>query len=118
MAKFAYYARPMSIYNTAQETRDCAEIEKLGYVPIQINKKEIQERVAIDGMEVFLPLVRQADVLFFRSFYGGSIGAGVAKEIAWAVESGIPVFEFPQSIGRRTLSVDQTRQALSELGQR
>ena len=116
--KMAYYARPISLYGTKQEERDIALIERMGYEAIQINKKEIQSRVAAEGMEVFLPLVQQASALFFRGFLGGAIGAGVAKEIAWAEEAGIPVLEIPSGIGMRTLTVEATRDCLKELGAR
>jgi hypothetical protein len=62
--------------------------------------------------------VQRCAALFFRAFPDGSIGAGVAKEIAWAEEMNIPVVEIPRQIARRTLSVDDTKAMLAELGQR
>jgi hypothetical protein len=69
-------------------------------------------------MEAFKPYVAGANALVFRAFPDGSIGAGVAKEIAWAQEAGLPVLEIPRQIGRRTLTTEQTREMLAELGQR
>jgi len=114
----AYYARPMSIYGSLQEARDTDLMEKLGYKAIDINKEELQAAAKDKGMDVFKPIVISASALFFRSFPCGAIGAGVAKEIKWAKEAGIPVVELPSCIGRRTLTVEQTRETLSESGQR
>ena len=116
--KLAYYARPMNIYHTPQEERDKMEIGKGGFIPIEIDKPAIQ-RVAVEsGMDVFRAMVLSADALFFRGFADGSIGAGVGKEIEWAREAGLPVFELPSQTDRRVLSVEDTRAMLAELGQR
>lgn len=116
--KKAYYARPMSIYHSPCEDRDVDLIRTLGFEPIDINKEELQMAARAFGMQVFEPLVLEAKALFFRSFPDGSIGAGVAQEIAWAIGAGIPVVEIPRQIARRTLSVEDTREMLRELGQR
>lgn len=110
----AYYARPISLYGTPQEARDEAAILALGFVPIQIKKADYQAQ----GMDAFKPLVEDAKALFFRSFPDLSIGAGVAKEIAWAVAAGLPVVELPHVFERRVLSVDETRKMLAYLGAR
>lgn len=116
--KTAYYARPMNIYGTQQEERDKSTIRALGFEPIEINKAELQRAARERGMEVFKPLVDGAEALFFRAFIGGCIGAGVAKEIAWAKEAGIPVVELPGGVGQRALTIEQTREMLAEAGQR
>ncbi len=114
----AYYARPLSLYRTPQEDRDKETIRLIGYEPIKINKPELQAAAKKHGMEVFQELVQETKALFFRGFIDGSIGAGIAKEIAWAREAGLPIIELPSNIGRRTLSVEDTRALLHELGQR
>jgi hypothetical protein len=118
--KNAYYARPISIDGTKQEARDKALIESLGFSPYPVgeDKAEALRQYKEHGMEAFKPYVLDSAVLIFRAFPDGSIGAGVAKEIAWAQEAGIPVIEIPRQIARRTLSVDETRDMLAELGQR
>lgn len=120
MSGAAYYARPISVDGTKQEERDRALICSLGWVPSPSpeEKAEILERYKAEGMEAFRPAVLKSNVLVFRAFPDGSIGAGVAKEIAWAEAAGIPVIEIPRQIGRRTLSVENTRAMLAELGQR
>jgi hypothetical protein len=118
--KKAYYARPISIDGTPQAERDMEIIRSLGYEPWPVGdeKKDVLLAYKRIGMDAFLPYVVQSDALFFRAFPDGSIGAGVAQEIAWAFDGRIPVMEFPQKINRRTLSVDETRDMLSELGAR
>jgi hypothetical protein len=116
--KEAYYARPLSLYGTPQEERDKITIRRLGFEPVEINKLEIQKAASEQGMVPFEVLVKRSEALFFRAFTDGSIGAGVAQEIAWAEEGSLPVVELPSRINRRTLSVDDTRALLRELGQR
>jgi hypothetical protein len=57
-------------------------------------------------------------VLAFRALPDGTIPSGVAQEIKWAGEAGIPVIELPSAVNRRTLTLDQTREYLKEIGQR
>lgn len=114
--KTAYYARPISIYNTPQEERDIAIIRSLGFEPIDINKKELQEAYEEKGMDVFLEFVQQSSALFFRSQINGQIGAGVWKEIEWAMLGDIPVVELPTMMVSRIASVDETRAYLKEVG--
>lgn len=116
----AYYARPISVDGTKQQERDIQLIRGLGFEPYPVGpeKEEALTRYRSEGMDAFRPYVEGSAVLIFRAFPDGSIGAGVAKEIAWAEAKGIPVVEFPRQISRRTLSVEHTRDMLAELGQR
>ena len=116
--RLAYYARPMSIYKTPQEDRDKQLIKQLGFDVVEINTSEIQAQAKEHGMLVFKDLVRGTEALFFRAFFDGSIGAGVAQEIALAAEINLPIVELPSKIKRRTLNVEDTKAALAELGQR
>jgi len=118
--KKAYYARPISIDGTKQETRDKELIASIGFEPYPVGEEKETAIVAYKekGMEAFKPYVESSDCLVFRSFPDGSIGAGVAIEIEWAIASGIPVIEIPRQIKRRTISVDDTREMLRELGSR
>jgi hypothetical protein len=116
----AYYARPISIDDTPQAVRDMTLILSLGFEPYPVGdeKTAALEEYRRIGMDAFRPYVEASEALIFRAFPDGSIGAGVAKEIAWALEKGIPVLEFPRQIERRTLDVNGTRAMLAELGQR
>lgn len=118
--KKAYYARPISIDGTKQAERDFELIRSIGYEPYPIWEEKAQALAAyhLFGMSAFRPYVEKSSVLIFRAFPDGSIGAGVAKEIEWAEEMGIPVIEIPRQIRRRVLSVDDTQEMLAELGQR
>ena len=92
----------------------------MGYepYPIGVDLDEALASYRKIGMEAFCYYVRKSSLLVFRAFPDGSIGSGVAKEIAWAVEFGIPVVEFPRQVERRTLSTEETKEMLTELGQR
>lgn len=118
--KRAYYARPISIDGTPQEKRDKELIASIGFVPYPVGDEKAAALVAYKevGMEAFKPYVERSHCLIFRAFPDGSIGAGVAKEIEWAVSAGIPVIEIPRQIKRRTIDVDDTREMLREIGAR
>ena len=118
--KLAYYARPISVDDSPQETRDHDLIRAIGYEPYPVGeaKEKILALYKTAGMLAFKASVEDSNLLIFRAFPDGSIGAGVAQEIGWAIDAGIPVVEFPRQVARRTLSVDETREMLKELGQR
>jgi hypothetical protein len=118
--KKAYYARPVSIDGTKQQERDLQLISSLGYEPYPVGEEKavVLEEYRRIGMDAFKPYVLNSSILIYRSFPDGSIGAGVATEIKWAQEAGIPIVEFARQIERRTLNVDDTRAMLMELGQR
>jgi hypothetical protein len=116
----AYYARPISIDGTPQEQRDHELIRALGFEPWPVGQEKEQYlfQYEKEGMEVFRPAVQQSSILIFRAFPDGSIGAGVYKEIQWALFAGIPVVEIPRQVERRKLGTADTRDMLAELGQR
>ena len=113
-----YYARPISLYNTPQDQRDLTTLHQLGLEVINPNKEILAARYAKEGMDVFLEAMADCQALAFRSFPDLKIGAGVVKEIAKAVEMGVPVIELPTVTESRKLGVDETRQYLSYLGNR
>ena len=122
----AYYAHPVSLYNTAQEQRDLALIAQLGFEVVNPNSFECDSGYQAakaasptkDGMSYFTAIVQGCDLMVFRAFADGSIPAGVVKEIRDAQAQGKPVMELPSAIARRTLSVEATREALKECGNR
>ena len=115
MKKTAYFARPVTRFNTPPDLLDIRLIQTMGYDVVDIASDKVQQAYAQDGMVIFELMVKVSDVLFFRAFPDGLIGAGVAKEIGWAESQGVPVFEIPTGvcIADRTLSVAQTRERLS-----
>jgi hypothetical protein len=113
-----YYARPISLYNTKQDERDIQLLEEMGFEVNNPNKAELVERYKTEGMEVYLQLARESDVIAFRAFQDGKIGAGVYKELQEALRVGKIVIELPTITSGRVLSVDDTREYLKLLGHR
>jgi hypothetical protein len=114
-----YYAHAMSLYNTPQEARDIALLEAMGYEVINPNTPYHSEQCSkrTNPMDHFFDVVHYtADLLAFRAMPDGSITQGVAIEIRAAAPK--PVFELPSGVKRRTLTLDETRDYLAELGQR
>lgn len=120
-----YYAHCLALYGTAQEKRDVELLERLGFTVFNPNNQMVEGLVrdakknGDDVMEaVFKPLAQSAASLVFRALPDGSIPAGVAKEIDWALEAGVPVFELPSAVLSRVLSLEATREYLREVGYR
>lgn len=122
MAGDAYYARCMALYGTKQEQRDIALINSLGFKVIEFPKQGELDFRKTQGenvmVTVFYPLVRQAQIVFFRGLPDMKIPAGVAQEISWAASMEVPVLELPTRPAYRALSVDETREYLRDVGQR
>lgn len=137
--KTAYYAHCVAIYGTPQEARDLQMLSYLGYDVVNPNSPAIDaayNKVKSDftaGHEllsqyhsasdaamtlIFKPIVKSVDVVVFRALPDGRIPAGVAKEILWAREFDKPVIELPHALHDRIMSVESTRDYLSEVGQR
>jgi hypothetical protein len=119
--KKIYYAHPVSLYNTPQEERDLATLKYLwpDAVIYNPNSHHDQQGYKEWGFNWFLDRVSDCDLLVFRSFPDGKIGAGVWKEVNWAnVECAIPVIEIPMLMESRVLSVDDTREYLKHTGKR
>lgn len=120
--KRCYFSRPRPFYKTSQDKKDIELLESMGYEVIDPAVRSLAissppEEVAIIGrMAKYKFLVKGCDVLAFRSFPDLKIGAGVLKEIVWAEESDIPVFELPTDTGGRALSVEETRKYISKMG--
>lgn len=114
----AYFARPISNYDTNQDVRDIQLLTALGFEVINPNKQTLEEAYKKQGMDVFYEAMKDADVIAFRSFPDLKISAGVVGEISKAVEQGKLVIELPTITESRKLSVDETRQYLHYLGKR
>lgn len=115
--KWVYYARPQSLYNTPAEFRDLELLSSLGYTCIEFTDL-MQERAKTEGMKPFLERITSSELLAFRAFPCGRIGAGVWKEIETAQLYNIPVLELPQLNSDRAMTVAQTRWYLAAMGQR
>lgn len=122
-----YYAHCMSLYSTPTEVRDIRLIESLGFRVENPNDADgVYDRLAtdvkaaeLDVMDtVFLPAVERCDALAFRALPDGAVPSGVFKEVMRALRLDLPVFEIPQSLKRRELTLAQTREYLGEVGER
>lgn len=116
--KTIYYAHSIAIYETPQEARDIALLEQLGFMVFNPNSTVADAGYKHEGMDYFKAVVQECDALAFRPNPGGSVNAGVDKEIQWAIEKDLPVIELPSWIERKILSVGETRALLRELGHR
>ena len=104
-----YYARPMTIHGTKQEERDINLLESIGFKVANPNKEALVEKYEPEEVEAFLESIRGSDLLAFRSFPDGSIGAGVHNEIHEALAFGKPVIELPTILSKRVLSAEDTK---------
>ena len=113
-----YYAHCMAIYNTIQEERDLYTISRFGWEVINPNSPEHKEHWEKLGMDYKDIIMKDAEAVVFRALPDGRIPAGVAKEIKHAIDMDIPIIELPSGFLSRIISVDETREYLSEIGQR
>jgi hypothetical protein len=121
-----YYGHCQAIYGSPQDKRDVETLTRLGFEvvnPSSPEHVEMADKMKATGkgervMDYFVSLVTGCDAVAFRALPDGAIPAGVAKEIERALGAGKPVIELPSCVLRRTLTVEQTREYLREIGQR
>jgi hypothetical protein len=111
-----YFARSISQYGSKQDLRDIELLHTLGFEVADPSTPDNQERYTQEGMDWFLQMVTECDMLIFRAHPDGSIPAGVSAEIKEAMASNLFVLEMPNGIAKRTLSVDETREYLRNIG--
>lgn len=119
-----YYAHTMLSYGSTIEARDIETLETLGFEVVNPNTPEIAGEVAVyvsqhgpsRVMEFFDQIVKQCDLLAFRSVPNGDILSGIASEINSAIFYNIPVIELPCSLEARMLDYPKTKQFLIEVG--
>ena len=114
----AYYAHCKSIYGTPQEEIDITILQNAGFDVDNPSNKIWAARWKEHGMGAKELFAAECDLIVFRSLPSGEIPAGVAKEIVAFVARGKPVLELPSMSLRRTLTVEETRSYLHEVGQR
>jgi hypothetical protein len=113
-----YYAHCIAIYDTPQEKRDVDTLEALGWIVINPNCAACKIGYRKEGMAFFHRFAETCDIIAFRALPDGSIPLGVAGEIAMFKEKNKLVIELPSAVGRRILSLSNTREYLLECGQR
>lgn len=74
-----YYAHSISIYNTPQEQRDIDLLKSIGFDVVNPNQEIHDKGYKKRGMQYFVDLVNECDLIAFRSHPDGSIPAGIAK---------------------------------------
>jgi len=121
-----YFAHPISEYGTEFQASVIKELASSWHEVESPDAPRHQEGYRQHGMAYFEGLVAGCDALAFLRFPDGTIGAGVAKEIAAAAKAGKPIFEVDTHQGRiyvsaaapnpqPVLSVEHTRLKLGRL---
>ena len=114
----AFYSRPINLYGTKEDQRNIDLIKSLGYEVIDTESEEIQVKYLKNGMDVFFDLIKKSDALFFKCALNMQITQGVYKQIVFANENEIPVFEIPTILNSRVMSLEDTRTYLKLTGKR
>lgn len=115
-----YFAHPINTYGDRIEKYAIDFIYKLYPDCVLINPNSPEHQIGYErvGMKYFRKIVRGCDRIVVLPFSDGSIGAGMGKEILWALKFGIKViqlkpFEDIEEIFNlkfhRVLTVEETR---------
>jgi nucleoside 2-deoxyribosyltransferase len=114
-----YYAHPITMYDTWDEQHEVKMLELMGFEVLNPNCDELDKAYnANKDFEVFLKAIESCDAVFYSAMEDGMISSGVVKEIVFAFELGMPVFEIPRNCQARYLTKEQTRERLVEAGLR
>lgn len=119
-----YFAHPINTYGDQIELYAIDSINRLYPECILINPNcpDHQDGYKRDGMSYFRKIISECDRVVVLPFSDGSIGAGMAKEINWALRQGKKViqlkpFEDIEEIFNlrfhRVMTVEETRTKLS-----
>ena len=117
-----YLAHPITDYGTRRQASAIALISARGWQVENPDQAHHQRAYEKRGMLHFEEVVEDCDGLAFLRFPDGSIGAGVAKEIAVALRRGLTVWDASNgelaSIGSMMptpiLTVDETRARIAK----
>ncbi|MEM3160211.1 MAG: DUF4406 domain-containing protein [Nitrososphaera sp.] len=117
--KKVYYAHPISMYGTQEETKEVSLIKEK-FRDVVIVNPAVFEQVpkGNDIMEFYFKIVRDCDMVVFRRLLG-KVSAGVGKEVNFALQAGKAVYEldggqFAQvTQAVEPISVEETRRLLA-----
>lgn len=113
-----YYAHPINYYNTAVEKNDIETLEKLGFEVFNTNQKWIEQGYINSGrdMNFFKTLIEDCHCLAVRPNHKNDITSGVAFEINYAYEIGIPVFVLTDhtTLKKKFLSYEATKKYIKK----
>jgi hypothetical protein len=90
-----YYAHSQTTYGTPQESEDIRLLESLGFDVVNPNVPQYQGG---KGMEFYLKLASNADVVAFRCLPTGKISPGVSQELGVAKRR----IELPSGVEERS----------------
>jgi hypothetical protein len=125
-----YYAHCIALYNTKQEERDVQILTSLGLEVLNPNTVETQERCnkemkGLDGDaykaafdNIFHGYIDECPVFAFRALPDGRIPGGVAMELNYAQSKIKLIIELPCNTVARSMSKDDTREYLRDVGYR
>lgn len=95
-----YFAHPISDFSTHFERRTVAELEARGFWLENPNQEVHQQGYRHFGMGYYTnEVLPRCDGCIFVAFPGGKIGSGVAIEVEWFLERGLPVLEYVPATG-------------------
>jgi hypothetical protein len=107
----AYFARPVTHYGQDFDKAVIDRLRRAGMTVVDPADPWYQAEYKLQGMKVFTDAAASCDIVFYRGFEDGAIGAGVLKEIAAAGAAGVPAVQI-ESVRRdwNYLSVEDTRE--------
>jgi len=122
--KKVYYAHTIISYGSEIESQDIVTLMRLGFEVVNPNTKDFASKfmdfkihsLNENSMEYFKIIIKSCDLLAFRTLPTGEILSGIAKEITYAQEFGLPIIELPSNIEYRSWDYKRTKQYLNELG--
>ena len=119
-----YYAHTMVSYNSTIEQKDVELLNCLGFDVINHNTQEHRDELNAyilkngksNVMQYFTEIVKNCDIVAFRSNPDGSILSGVGAELKTALNLNIPIIEMPNFSCRKFMNYSETKDYLIELG--
>ena len=118
-----YYSHPKTYKNSAESEQDIGLLEALGYGVISPYDPKFSDLWQEEGIKFGKVLVDMCDYVAFRPLSNGKIGAGVGKELGWAIELQKPILEMPSAfpfdentLKERLLSIDETVEFFNTIG--
>jgi hypothetical protein len=114
--KKVYYARCISDYNKEFDNYCIDQLTNLGFEVVDPNIFFDKDEYEDKGMKFFYEKIKECDALFFKSLTDGRITAGVYKEVLYAKHVSIPTYEITNTISKRVMDVEQTRNYLKDKG--
>lgn len=119
-----YYSHPKTYKGSKEEAEDIKKLELEGYTVENPYNPKFADLWQTEGIAFGKSLVDMCDAVAFRPLSNGKIGAGVGKELGWAIELNKPIIEMPsanfvtdeESLAERVLSIDDTVEFFNTVG--